>query len=190
MFVNSDIVVYKEFLTKNMANHFFDDLERLIPWKDILNVAGSNTVVKLKRKMAYAADIGVYYNYSNLQLPVCEWNGVLLFIKDRLEKRLNTPFNSVLLNRYQNGKDKINWHSDKESQLGENPIIPCVNLGATRTFWFMEKATGKKIGVPLSNGDLLVMGPNCQKNYLHAILPEKGVDLTRISLTYRYVYEN
>ena len=85
------------------------------------------------------------------------------------------------------GKDEIKWHSDSEPQLGENPIIATVNLGATRTFRFVNKETGEKIAIPLDHGDLLMMHENCQKNYKHAILPEKSVKEPRISLTFRKV---
>ncbi len=107
--------------------------------------------------------------------------------KDKLEKEISAKFNSVLLNLYANGKDEIKWHSDKEESLGENPVIACLNIGAKRKFWFRKKETGSdKFFYEVENGDLLIMGENCQKNYLHAILKEPDVKESRISLTYRY----
>lgn len=94
----------------------------------------------------------------------------------------------MLLNLYENGKDEIRWHSDKEDQLGDEPVIACVNLGATRKFHFLEKETGNKKFYNVANGDLLIMGDQCQKKFLHAILKEKDVTEPRISLTYRKVY--
>ena len=65
-----------------------------------------------------------------------------------------------------------------------------MNLGATRKFWFRKKESGsEKFFYEVENGDLLIMGENCQKNYLHAILKEPEVKEPRISLTYRFNFE-
>ena len=61
-----------------------------------------------------------------------------------------------------------------------------MNFGATRKFWFLNKATNEKFYHELNNGDLLVMGENCQQNYLHAILKDSTVKEPRISLTFRF----
>ena len=141
--------------------------------------------------MAYVSDQGVSrsldYTYSKFTVKGQTWTPELLEIRDFLFDKLNIKFNSVLLNLYEDGKDEIKWHSDKEEILGENPVIACVNTGATRKFWFLEKATGIKTPWTVSDRDLLIMGENCQRNYLHAILKEKEVLEPRISLTFRKV---
>lgn len=108
-------------------------------------------------------------------------------------------FNSVLLNLYADGKEEIRWHSDKEDQLGERPVIACINLGAGRKFSFLRKGLagesdledegqkGERIDFFVEHGDLLLMTEECQERWLHAILKDKSVKEPRISLTFRKV---
>ena len=42
--------------------------------------------------------------------------------------------NSVLANRYRDGRDAMGWHSDDEPELGARPLIASLSLGATRRF--------------------------------------------------------
>lgn len=184
----NDITLTKSFISKEAADHCFKHLAEQTFWTNMLRIAGTDKFKKIHREMAYVASDGIYYNYSNLQLPITPWTAELSAICLRLSSHLGVDFNSVLLNKYRNGKDEIRWHSDKEEQLGLTPIIACVNLGSPRKFHFLEKATGTKFFHIVEHGDLLVMGETCQKNYLHAILQEKGVTEPRISLTYRKVY--
>jgi alkylated DNA repair dioxygenase AlkB len=137
--------------------------------------------------MAYLHEPPVDYLYAGLTLPGASLNDDIHGLIVLFKEKLTLDFNSVLLNYYQDGKDKINWHSDKEDQLGINPIIGSLNLGATRKFHFLRKSTGEKLSVDLSHGDFFVMESGCQENFLHAILPEKHVKDPRISLTFRRV---
>ena len=158
--------------------------------------------VKINRKMAYMYDEPVNYRYARLNLPGTTWNSTAEGIKSYLIS--NIPFlnkdeklfefNSVLLNLYETGKDEIRWHSDKETQLGEKPVIACINLGAGRKFSFMKKGKTPEereiVEFFVEHGDLLMMMEDCQENWLHAILKDKTVTEPRISLTFRLVNKN
>jgi alkylated DNA repair dioxygenase AlkB len=185
----TDITILKSFISKENAGICFASLYKNIKWTGA-RLTQSGKIIKIRRKMAYFSDNGETYNYAGLELEGNKWTNVLAYLRNLVSQKLNHAFNSVLLNLYEDGRDEIRWHSDKEPQLGDNPIIPCLNLGASRNFWFMEKETGIKTPYLCESGDLLIMGPNCQKNYLHAILKEKEITESRISLTFRYVYED
>lgn len=187
--MNSDVEYIKSFYRESWANHYFDYLYKNVKWADELKTVDGSTK-KIKRKMAYFYDRKVDYKYANFILPGEVWINELEEIKELIEYLSFGKYNSVLLNLYEDGKDEIKWHSDKEPQLGENPVIAMLNLGATRTFHMINKETGEKQAWPLSNGDLFIMGADCQKNWLHAILPEKDVTGPRISLTFRWVYDD
>jgi alkylated DNA repair dioxygenase AlkB len=195
----------KGFISEEQALTAYESLKENIPWQNEL-LTQSGEKVKIKRKMCYVYNKLVEYNYGNLILQgipwrtqICPYTGNTIgpiisvyprFLKFVVNDKLGYNFNSVLLNYYENGKDKINWHADKEPQLGENPVIVSLNLGATRNFHLLEKATGEREIIPLSNGDILIMKEGCQEHCLHAILPEKEVKEGRISLTFRkVVYE-
>lgn len=199
-----DITVIRGFLKKETAKELFEELTEKVKWHDELISTVDGSKVKINRKMAYifgwgkGSEYDMDYTYANLKLNSQRWNGLpsLVRLNAALANRLNPiysalilgqfDFDSVLLNLYKDGKDEIKWHSDKESILGPKPIIACINLGATRKFWFRRKENGSlKFFHGVEDGDLLIMGENCQTNYLHAILPEKDVKDTRISLTFR-----
>lgn len=186
---NNDVEYLPKFLDSTLSTHYFNYLRDNVKWANTLKTV-DGTFKKIKRKMAYFYDKIVDYKYANFFLPGQVWTPELATLRNLVEEPTGLKFNSVLLNMYENGKDEIKWHSDKETQLGENPVIVSLNLGATRKFHMLAKANGGKMFYPLSHGDLLIMKENCQKNWLHAILPEKEVTEPRISLTFRWVYEN
>lgn len=165
----------------------YRDIENCVRWYRKLRRVDSEEEIFLKRDMAYCSDTAAIYYYDKFEMPVQPFNSLLNYIRAEIQEIVGIEYNSVLLNKYKDGKDKINWHSDKEEQLGDKPIITCVNFGATRQFRFLNKETGEKTAYPVGHGDVLVMGEACQKKFLHAILPEKEVTEPRISLTFRKV---
>lgn len=199
-----DITVIKGFLSKKTTKELFDELMEKVKWHDELISTIDESKVKINRKMAYIFGYGegseydMDYAYANLKFKSQRWNGLpslvrlnsqLYYILSPIYSALivdQFDFDSVLLNLYKDGKDEIKWHSDKELILGPKPIIACINLGATRKFWFRRKENGSlKFFHEVEDGDLLIMGENCQTNYLHAILKESDVKEPRISLTFR-----
>src|SRR5581483_6058827 len=100
-------------------------------WQNELLLVGTSEKIKIRRKMAYVTDKPVIYHYANLQLQGETWIPELSSIRDIVSDYVKIKFNSVLLNLYEDGKDEIRWHSDKEKQLGNDPVIACLNLGAT-----------------------------------------------------------
>lgn len=187
--VNNDVEFIPKFYTEDVASLLFSKLNHDTVWSNELQTVDGSTK-KIRRKMAYFYDRQVTYKYANFLLPGQVWNSALLAIKYYVEERTALKFNSVLLNLYEDGKDEIKWHADKEKQLGEYPTIASLNLGATRNFHMINRNTSEKQSYPLSNGDLLIMKEYCQVNWLHAILPEKDVKNPRISLTFRWVYDD
>lgn len=194
-----DITIIKNFLDN--TNHYYQPIDELAVWHNELTVMATGINKKINRSMCYVSDKEEIYKYAGLEFPGTTWKSfdrevymgeyenTLLFILNKLND-IGFEFNSVLINKYKDGRDEIKWHSDKEDTLGENPVIACVNLGATRKFWFMNLETKEKFYHELADGDLLIMGPECQKKYLHAILKEKEVTESRISLTFRKNYHD
>jgi len=184
-----DIVLIKNFIDEEKRNFYFQEVLANSNWQNELTSLLSPTPIKIKRKMDYVYDKKIIYQYANLEVNGSLWREPLIEINNKIKTELGLDFNSVLLNLYESGKSEIGWHSDKEKQLGENPIIASVNLGAKRTIWFLNKETKEKFKYELEGGDILIMGKDCQTKYLHAILKEKDVIDERISLTFRKVYE-
>ena len=129
------------------------------------------------------------YAYANIyhpENPIPEFLiPVLNKVNEFLEKNhIESQMNSVLINYYRDGKDKINYHSDDLSQIGENPVICSISLGETRNFSFKHKETKSKLNFELNDGDLCVMKGDTQDKWYHAVLPEENKS-KRINLTFR-----
>lgn len=155
-----------------------------IVWKqDTISMYGRQ--IHLPRLTAWYGD-AVYF-YSGIRNDPLPWTPGLLEIKNIAEALTGHPFNSVLANRYEAGRQYMNWHADNESSLGPRPSIASVSFGATRRFVLKHRHDGRKIEVPLTDGSLLMMAGNLQSQWLHA-LPKttKPVGL-RINFTFRLV---
>jgi alkylated DNA repair dioxygenase AlkB len=92
-----------------------------------------------------------------------------------------------LLNLYQDGGQGMSWHSDDEKELGENPTIASLSLGAERKFSLKHKRTQQRISLVLENGSLLVMKDTTQHHWLHSLPKAKKVQTPRINLTFRTI---
>jgi alkylated DNA repair dioxygenase AlkB len=118
--------------------------------------------------------------------PIC-----LRDLLNRLSQENNTRFNTALGNLYRNGKDSVGWHSDDEPDLGVNPTIASLSLGATRRFLIRNKNDRKLSGeFNLSHGSLLVMSGAMQVEWEHCIPKAATCDEARINLTFRAINKN
>ena len=82
---------------------------------------------------------------------------------------LDCSFNSVLVNCYRDGNDYVGWHADDEPELGDRPLIASISFGATRPFEFRHKKTAAHERIVLGQGDLLIMQPDFQRDWLHRV---------------------
>ncbi len=181
--MEKDFNYYPSFLIKAEADDYFARIKESVKFTNELK-DGDGNLVKINRSMAFCYSGDYTYKYSGVALESQPFSAPLLEIQGKL-LGAGYDVDSVLLNLYKDGKEEIRWHSDKEDAIGPEPVIPMINLGASRTFWLLEKATGIKTPFLLNHGDLFVMEKSCQKNFLHAILKEKHIKESRISLTFR-----
>jgi alkylated DNA repair dioxygenase AlkB len=158
-----------------------------IRWKqDSISLFGKRS--PLPRLTSWYGDSGKPYTYSGIRSTPNEWNKGLLYIKQKVEACAGVEFNSVLLNWYRDGQDKISWHADDEVELGRNPVIASVSFGATRDFLIRNKDDHKlKLSFPLRHGSLLVMAGELQHHWQHSVPPRKLVSESRFNLTFRRI---
>ena len=141
----------------------------------------------IPRLQAWYADKGIRYSYSNNLLKTQPWSESLLAVKNDVQEKTGHVFNSVLVTYYRNGSDHVTWHADDEGELGTDPVIASLSLGATRDFQFRHKHHDISGKVPLDNGDLLLMLPGFQTDWQHCIPSEPAITEPRINLTFRKV---
>ncbi|MEQ6888032.1 alpha-ketoglutarate-dependent dioxygenase AlkB [Halomonas sp. CS7] len=133
------------------------------------------------------------YRYSGRDFCPEAWHPEVTAIRDAVVERLADAgqaagFNSVLLNRYADGEERMGWHCDDEPELGVDPLIAAVSLGAERPLRFRwKRRDAAAFNAWLPHDSLLLMGPGVQRRLQHALLPRR-IEGLRISLTFRWVH--
>ncbi len=82
----------------------------------------------------------------------------------------------------------MGWHSDDEPELGGDPLVASLSLGATRRFDLRRKGqTRIAHSLELEHGSLLVMGGLTQHHWQHQIARMTRVHAPRVNLTFRQI---
>jgi alkylated DNA repair dioxygenase AlkB len=140
------------------------------------------------RLTCWVADPGCSYRYSGLQQAIHPWTAELETLRQLLLDQLGLRFNSLLLNRYRDGADRMGWHADDEPELDDQTPIVSLSLGAARDLRFRPRRGGEApFAINLADGDLLVMDPPSQRHWQHALPPRARVSQERINLTFRVI---
>lgn len=170
------------------------DLGAALPWQQPeVTVYGRRHPTP--RLTCWVADPGCTYRYSGLVQSVTAWTPSLSQLRDRLEQQLGVRFNSLLLNRYRDGSDRMGWHADDEPELDPQAPIASLSLGVSRDLRFRPRpadgaATGTAaaaFNLPLADGDLLVMEAPTQRHWQHALPERRRLSSERINLTFRLI---
>ena len=177
---------FPNFFSKELSDKYFMTLLESIQWKqEKMNMYGKELL--FPRLTSWYGENDKPYSFSGITLRPLFWTSELLEIKLRIESKMDTSFNSVLLNRYRNGNDSISWHSDAEKELGKNPKIASVNFGATREFQLRHVNTKEKFTIELAHGSLLIMEGELQHFWQHQVPKTKRHVGERINLTFRTI---
>ena len=110
------VVYYKNILTSQEANHYFDCLLNTIEWKNDQAFIYGKLIIT-KRKVAWYGDTDFEYTYSKNTKRALPWTKELVELKQMIEDKTGEKFNSCLLNLYHNGDEGMSWHSDAEKEL-------------------------------------------------------------------------
>ena len=165
-----------------------------LPWQsDIVTLFGKTHITT--RQIVWMGDSDASYQYSGHTRQAIAWTDSVFHVKHHVEQQLlkigiHANFNSCLLNYYPSGDEGMGYHADDEKELGDQPIIASLSLGATRKFVFRHKKTQDKVELYLESGQLIVMHGDTQKYWKHSITKTKTVDEGRISLTFRQMALN
>lgn len=185
----------------------FRVLKQQVAWEQT-TIRLYGKAMRIPRLNAWYAEPQHGYTYSGKYFTPHPWLPVLLLLKLAIEQQMPTALldvtkkdtaitapaedilNSALVNCYRNGQDSVAWHSDDEPELGSNPIVASVSLGAERTFQLRHKhhkGEAYRYSLPLQDGDLLIMYGATQHNWQHQ-LPKTRLEVgERINITYRQI---
>lgn len=185
---DADLREYPQAYSPAQSSQLLSSLLLRMPWQqDSIRIAGK--LIKVPRLQCWMGDHGNSYGYSGIKLEPVPWQSFVHEIKEYMQTLSGTEFNSVLLNYYRNGQDSVAWHADDEAELGPNPVIASLSLGAERVFHLRHKRDNARgrYRMVLRNGSVLIMGNTLQNNWLHQLPKETALMLPRINLTFRKV---
>lgn len=169
------------------ADRHYAELLAGIDWRDEeLLIFGRRRAVP--RRVAWHGDPGARYTYSGTAHEPRPWTPALEAIRAEVSRLAGHAFNAVLLNLYRDGRDAMGWHADDEPELGPEPVIASVSLGAERRFRLKHRRRADaRLDLVLPHGSLLVMAGPTQRHWVHA-LPRTAAPVgARINLTFRYM---
>jgi len=184
---DAEVLYYPAFFALEEANILLDTLHRTIPWQqDAIRVFGKTHAQP--RLTALFGNDAKPYSYSGITMQPHPWSELLEKIKLRVESVAFTHFTSVLLNLYRDGRDSNGWHADNEKELGVNPIIASLSLGASRVFHLKHNSDfDAKQRIVLEHGSLLLMKGVTQHFWKHQIPKTAKPVGARINLTFRVI---
>jgi alkylated DNA repair dioxygenase AlkB len=175
-----------DFLSAAEADRVLASLRDELTW-EAREIVLFGRRVRQPRLIAWAGSPG--YRYSGQTLEPREPTPSTAILMARVGEHTGVPFNHVLLNRYRDGADSIGLHADDEPELGRDPVVATLSLGATRRFVLKprRKSLGTSRSLDVRHGSLLVMGGTCQRHYVHGVPRQSDAAGERISLTFRRV---
>ncbi len=183
----ADVTYYAQWLSHAEATHLLQAFLTEIPWQqEKISLYGKQHLVP--RLQSWHGDTNCVYQYSGLKMKPQPWLPSLQKLKERCEAVTGQLFNSVLLNWYRHGQDSMGLHADDEPELGTQPTIASVTLGASRPFVFRHRHTSARHKIELAHGSLLVMAGKTQQRYLHGISKTTKEVGDRINLTFRFIH--
>lgn len=186
-----DFSLVDHFLAADRAEQLRSELAAGADWRDeYLQMFGKR--IRSPRRVCWYGDPGVGYVYSGEEHRAEGWLGSLETLKGELERCLGVSFNFVLLNYYRDHNDSMGWHADNEPELGREPVIASISLGAARDFRIRtaRKVAGQRRTsrvLELGHGSLLVMQGKSQALYQHALPKSSRPCGPRLNLTFRNV---
>lgn len=121
------------------------------------------------------------YRLADQQLP-----RVLDEAARRAAEATDTPFSSVGLNFYRDGRDSVAPHNDHLYEIVAGHPIALISLGATRLMTIRSKTRPRRIfDLDLEDGSLLVMSYETQLHYDHGVPKTRTAIGPRISIALR-----
>jgi len=184
---DADIDWYPSFFSPADRARLYDEVLATTAWEQAsVRMYGNETPIP--RLQAWYGDEGKSYAYSGIEMQARAWTPALREIEQRLQGALDHPFNSVLANLYRDGSDSVSWHADDESELGPEPVIASVSLGATRTFQLRHNEDPEvRHSLELRAGSLLVMKGPTQHRWRHQLIKTTRRVGPRLNLTFRTI---
>jgi len=164
------------------AERLFEELRDSLPWQQTEVLRYDHYTPENRLGTGVRADSHALFRQIDLHL----------------RSRFRTQFTGVAAILYRDGDDFQGLHSDREMRWLDDTLIAITVLGARRPFVLRPRQERVPVDrVPAGHdptdvvltpgdGDLLVMGGACQRDWVHGVPAAPGVAKARISLTWRW----
>lgn len=143
------------------------------------------------RLTSWMADPGCSYRYSGIDHSPAPFTPAADHLRVELQQALGgVRFNSLLLNLYRHGHDRMGWHADDEPELDPAAPIASLSLGASRDLRFRPRPgtpAQPPLTLRLDDGDLLLMEAPSQRHWQHGLPSRTRVQRQRLNLTFRVI---
>ena len=169
------------FLTPAAAQALLSTARQELRWEQ-REVVIFGRRVSQPRLIAWAGSLP--YRYSGLVLEPRPAPPPINHAAAAVSEAAGVSFNHLLANRYRDGTDSMGLHADAEPELGPDPAVATLSLGASRRFVLKARRGGERRVLELGDGSLLLMGGTCQRHWVHGV-PRTATAGERISLTFR-----
>lgn len=171
------------FLSAEESSALFEWSQNLDWQQNTMRMYGKET--KLPRLEIMFGDEGCNYRYGSVTLKPAPWPAKLQALREKVEAATGFKYQVVIGNLYQDGSHHIGWHSDDSPEMGEDPAIASISLGATRKFDVRNEATKETQSYELNAGDLVFMPAGFQSTHKHRIAKTSKQVGVRINWTFR-----
>ncbi len=186
-------VLHRRFLESTIAERLFSLLLDEVAWERRAIMLYGRSVLQ-PRLTAWVGDSEAAYTYSRTRHEPLAWTPTLQILRDQISECAGVAFNGVLCNLYRDGQDSMGLHSDSEPELGPDPVVASLSLGATRKFCLRHHPGSKRaprkdrdLDLDLPSGSLLIMQGATQHCYRHSLPKQTRVKEPRINLTFRRI---
>lgn len=178
---------YHPLLSPEYADDLLRNLRTKLPWEQpCVRLYGREYPVP--RLQSWHGDAEACYRYSGLNMRPEAWTEELASLRAHIEAITGHVFNSVLVNLYRHGRDRMGWHADDEPELGADPWVASLSLGAVRDFALRRKGENRQaLKLALRHNELILMAPALQRHWQHGLPARARIQHPRINLTFRRV---
>ena len=141
------------------------------------------------RSICYFGDYSYSYgDVTHEARPIPQSGNYLSKILDHVHIVLPSfSYNSVLVTKYCDGSEYLNYHSDNEHEIVPDSNIMTISLGATRVCKFRKLpvcSTNPEHSVFVRHGDAVLMSRKSQDSFQHSIVAD-DCKYKRVSITLR-----
>jgi alkylated DNA repair dioxygenase AlkB len=182
-----ELELFADFIPKLKCPELFAAVHAAVAWRQReIRIAGKPLLEP--RLTAWVGDPEAVYTYSGRRNVPEPWPQVLSELRAEISRAAQEDMNSVLCNLYRDGNDSMGFHSDRELELGANPVIASLSLGVTRRFQLRHRSDrAARLDLELESGSLLIMRGSLQHHFRHAVPKQPALREPRINLTFRRI---